>query len=51
MWQLVFAVRHRLKHQEEEQEKEEEEEVRCLMVLADPSDLGHGKNSLNTGIA
>ena len=23
----------------------------CLMVMADPSDLGHGKNSLNTGIA
>ena len=28
----------------EEEEEEEEEEKGCLMVMADPSDHGHGKN-------
>ena len=26
------------------QEQEEQQEKGCLMVMADPSDLGHGKN-------
>ena len=39
MWQLVFALCHRLflnKHLKG-----------CVMVMADPSDLGHGKNNNN----
>ena len=39
MWQLVFASRHRLiiKNNNKKMPK------KCLMVMADPSDLRHGK--------
>ena len=47
MWQPVFASRHCLIPQEEEEEEQQQEDAKgCLMVMADPSDLGHGKNSL-----
>ena len=36
-----FRLVSPLKIQEQEQE---EQERGCLMVMADPSDLGHGKN-------
>ena len=29
----------------QEEEQEEEQQKGCLMVMADPSDLGHGKNN------
>ena len=29
----------------QEEEQEEEEQKGCLMVMADPSDLGHGKKA------
>ena len=32
-----------IQEQEEEEEEEKEEEKGCLMVMADPSDHGHGK--------
>ena len=31
---------------QEQEEKEEQQQKVCLMVMADPSDLGHGKNTI-----
>ena len=39
----LFSPRVTLEIQQE-QEQEQEQEIGCLMVMADPSDLGHGKN-------
>ena len=39
MWQLVFASRHRLIPNN----KDKIHPKGCVMVMADPSDLGHGK--------
>ena len=41
MWQLVFASCHRLKSKNNNNNNNKKG---CLMVMADPSDLGHGKN-------
>ena len=40
MWQLVYALCHRLILNNNLKG--------CVMVMADPSDLGHGKNNNNT---
>ena len=40
MWQLVFASCHRLKSKKKKNKKKG-----CLMVMADPLDHGHGKNT------
>ena len=42
-----FCLVSRLKRREEQQkqQQEEEEEKGYLMVMADPSNLGHGKNN------
>ena len=42
MWQLVFASRHPLILAN----KNKNDLKGCVMVMADPSDLGHGKNIL-----
>ena len=41
MWQIVFALCHCLKSKNNN--KNNNNKKGCLMVLADPSDLGHGK--------
>ena len=33
---------------QEEQEEEQQQQKGCMMVMADPSDLGHGKNRSKT---
>ena len=38
-----FRLVSPLEIQEEEQQEEQEEQKGCLMVMADPSDHGHGK--------
>ena len=43
MWQLVFASCHRLKSKKKKKKKKKKKRKRVLMVMADPSDLGHGK--------
>ena len=40
MWQLVFALCHRLKYKK----KKIQEEKRVPDCYGDPSELGHGKN-------
>ena len=42
MWQLVFASRHRLIRNNNNTNNKNIPKG-CLMVMADPSDLGHGK--------
>ena len=45
MWQLVFALRHRLIPQQEEEEQEQEEDAKWVPDGHGLSlDLGHGKN-------
>ena len=43
MWQLVFASRHRLILNNKNNNNNSYLKG-CMMVMADPSDLGHGKN-------
>ena len=46
MWQLVFALRHRLIFKKKKKKVPKLLAIGCLMVKADPPDLGHGKNNL-----
>ena len=44
MWQLVFASCHRLILNNNNNTKKKKNMAKgCLMVMADPMDLGHGK--------
>ena len=45
MWQLVFASCHRLIRNNKKKKKKKILKG-CVMVMADPSDLGHGKNTI-----
>ena len=47
MWQLVFASRHHLILKNKNNKNNKIYLKGCVMVMADPSDLGHGKNSSN----
>jgi hypothetical protein len=48
MWQLVFASRHRLIRNNNN--KNNNHPKGCVMVMADPSDIGHGKKGENIEI-
>ena len=46
MWQLVFALCHRLKSNNNKKNKNKKKKKKkgCQVVMANPSNLGHGKN-------
>ena len=46
MRQLVFASCHRLISKRKKKNKKKKMPKGCLLVMADPLDLGHGKNEL-----
>ena len=45
MWQLVFASCHCLISKNKNKKTKSKMPKGCLMVMADPADFGHGKNT------